>query len=277
MRILILGSSGLLGHKLFNTIFESSGLEVYGTIRNDNLRSFFNAKCQSYLLTESDLLSVSNITILLKKIKPDVVINCISVRNWKSAKLNDLIATLSFFPRQLSILSELFNFKLIHISSDGVFSGARGSYMESDIPDPSDDYGLAKFLGESISSNGLVLRTSIIGPELTYKQSFFEWFLTQDKCIGYTDYIFSALPTSFLSRALLDIILLNKDLRGIYHIGSEPISKFDLMVLIAGRFKKQVNIVADNSVKINRSLNCSKLIKDTNFHSPKWVDLINEL
>lgn len=277
MKILILGSTGLLGHMLFNVFSESSELQVFGTIRNDNLRSCFNENYQKKLLLEGNLLSDDTIFTLLEKIKPDVVINCISARNRKNVNLKEMIGALSFFPKQLSFLANLFNFKLIHISSDGVFSGVKGNYSELDIPDPADDYGLAKFLGEDISNTSLVLRTTFIGPELIYKEGFFEWFLVQNECIGYTQYIFSALTTSFLSTFLLETVLNNMNLRGIYHIGSEPISKFDLMQLIVKKFNKKTKITADDSIKINRSLNCNKLKKRVDFSPPKWSDLINEL
>jgi len=277
VKILILGASGLLGHTLFNVFSGSSELQVFGTISNDNVRSFFNENYQKNLLVEANLLSADAIFTLLEKIKPDVVINCISVRNRKNMNLKEMIGALSFFPKQLSLLANFFNLQLIHISSDGVFSGAKGDYSELDIPDPADEYGLAKFLGEDISNTSLVLRTSFIGPELIYKESFYEWFLDQNECVGYTHYIFSALTTSFLSNFLLEIVLNDITLRGIYHIGSEPISKFDLMQLIVKKFNKKTKITADASIKINRSLNCSKLKKRVDFSPPKWSDLINEL
>jgi len=277
MKILILGATGLLGHSLFIKLSESPDLEVAGTIRYSNSKALFKENLQKNLLIEPDVLVIEKLRILLAKFKPDVVVNCISVRNRNSCNLKELFVNLSYFPNQLSFLADLYNFKLIHISSDAVFSGIKGNYKEDDIPDPIDDYGMAKFLAENISGNSLVLRTSIIGPDLFSKNGFFEWFLSQNQCSGYSGYIFSALPASYLSKIILNIILLDKNLSGLYHVGSEPISKFDLMLLIAEKFKKQIKIFPDDKIQLNRSLNCDKLNKSINFCSPNWSILIQEL
>jgi dTDP-4-dehydrorhamnose reductase len=171
------------------------------------------------------------------------------------------------------------NVRLIHLSTDCVFSGKRGHYVEDDIPDPLDLYGRSKLLGEVGSGNALTIRTSMIGSELGAKYGLLEWFLSQrGKSIkGYTDAIFSGFTTIELCRTLKDIIVNYADARGLYHLSSEPISKFDLLMLIKDKMRLNVDIVPDAIFQCDRSLDSTKFRKKFNYTPPTWKEMIDEL
>jgi len=167
---------------------------------------------------------------------------------------------------------------MIHISTDGVFDGKRGGHTERDEVNISDVYGMSKFLGEVNYPHCLTLRTSIIGHELKGKRGLVEWFLSQKKDVrGYTKAIYSGLPTIELAEIISDYILPNDNLAGIYHVSSEPISKYDLLCLIADRYVKKIEIKPSDKVAIDRSLDSSIFRSLTGYTPPSWPELINKM
>jgi dTDP-4-dehydrorhamnose reductase len=159
-----------------------------------------------------------------------------------------------------------------------VFSGERGRYTEDDLPDANDSYGIAKFLGEVDEPNVITLRTSIIGQELNGKDGLLEWFLSQsDQCRCYTKAIFSGFPTVVLAQLVRDVILPLQDLHGIYHVATQPISKFELLQLIAQRYGKSIYLEADDKVSVDRSLLAERFAKATGYVPPTWPELINSM
>jgi dTDP-4-dehydrorhamnose reductase len=182
----------------------------------------------------------------------------------------------SALPHRLLDLSNQFNSRLIHISTDCVFSGRRGNYQESDIPDADDVYGRSKILGEVFDSNSITLRTSIIGHELLTNYSLLNWFLAQnDSCEGYRNAIFSGLPTVIFSEIIRDLVIPNAQLTGLFHVSASPINKFDLLTLIAKIYRKKILIKPNDEIKIDRSLNSKKFKDATGFNPPPWENLIN--
>ena len=171
------------------------------------------------------------------------------------------------------------NIKFIHLSTDCVFSGGKGNYNESDIPNPTDYYGESKLLGEVNIPNALTLRTSFIGPSLFHKTGLFEWTKQQkNKTInGYKNAIYSGLTTIAFSKILNQIIEDFPQLEGLFHISSEPISKFDLIHLLNKKFQLNININPDSTFTCDRSLDSTAFRKKTNISIPSWEKMIDEL
>ncbi len=149
----------------------------------------------------------------------------------------------------------LANARLVHVSTDCVFSGSQGDYREDDACDADDIYGRTKLLGELHEAPAVTLRTSIIGHELRGRASLLEWFLAQrETARGFTRAIFSGVPTVHLARIVRDQVLPDPSLAGLYHVSAEPIAKFDLLTLIAAKYAKSIEIEPDDTLVIDRSL-----------------------
>jgi dTDP-4-dehydrorhamnose reductase len=261
MRILILGANGMLGHRLFIEL--SKHHEVYGTVRNGTIPSFANRdQIYTYITAPLALPLIE----VVKEIRPDVVINCIAnIRYDPDNKYSKLITieANSIFPIDLANCCEENNTRLIHFSTDGVFSGKRGNYTEDDTPDATDAYGMTKRLGEiSDQKHVLTLRCCPIGREIGAKKSLVEWFLSQTGTVkGYTKALFTPLSTHKIASVLNDFILPNGELHGLYHLTlGDVISKYDFLCGIRGNFNHDIEIVPDGSVSINRTLNSNRLV-----------------
>lgn len=280
MKIIIIGASGLLGSSIYRFLSQNSELNVFGMVRNSEDKKLFPEKLFNNLISDFYSLSKVDLNKIFFKIKPDVVLNCAGITSHRSSNVDiqDIISINSLFPHHCYNVSREVGARLIHFSTDCVYSGKRGNYKETDISDANDIYGKSKSLGELNVHNALTIRTSFIGHELKNYYSLLNWFLSQDKeCIGYSSAIFSGYPAITLARILQDYILTNPSLDGIYNISSNPISKFELLNLIARVYKKDIRIIEDNQHRIDRSLNFDKFIKKTNFKIPEWNELIEEM
>jgi dTDP-4-dehydrorhamnose reductase len=275
VKLLIFGISGLIGSSIFKTLTSDSSFEVYGTCRNNNDKNFF--KSEGKIFSGIDVYDNFTLQNLVINLNPDVIINCVGVTKHSPA-INDYEKTImvnSVWPHQLAKLSSNLGVKLIHISTDCVFSGKTGNYSESDIPDANDFYGRSKILGEVTYDDHLTLRISTIVSELRTSYGLLEWFLSQENsCKGYSRAFFSGLPTVYFAQVLLRFILPRSDLKGLYHISSKPIDKFSLLKLISLEYGKKINIDEDDTLVINRSLNSSKFSNMTGFVCSEWPNLI---
>ncbi len=276
MKVFVLGSNGLIGNSVFNILTEESSLKVFGSIRSLSSSNFVNEK----IFSGVDVEDITKLTELLSLVKPDVVINCIGHTKHKDDG-NDPVRAIklnALFPHQLAKISHESNIRLIHFSTDCVFSGAKGSYVEEDLPDANDFYGKSKALGEILYGNVLTIRTSTIGHEINTNYGLLNWFLNQNgKCKGFKNAIFSGLPTIVLAQVVRDYILNNKKLIGLYHIAANPINKYDLLKLISDVYNKKVIIELDESLVIDRSLNSSKFNRETGFKAADWPNLIQTM
>ena len=277
MKILILGITGMLGSILFNEYSKRRDLFVFGTTRNNLPPSCFNF-LDSKIIRNIHADNINDIENLCKLIKPDLVINCIGLIKQLSLSNKTLqaISINSLLPHQLVQISKIVGSKFLHISTDCVFDGKRGNYSEEDPSDAVDLYGRTKFLGEVADLNGITLRTSIVGHELNSKYGLLEWFLSQSNVInGYTNAIFSGLTTYELSKVIIDYVVPAWDsLNGLYHVASEPISKFELLKLFQATYEKEILIKEQNSFVINRSLNAKKFNSLVNYCPPCWSDMV---
>lgn len=278
VKILVLGASGMLGHVMFRILSDQTSAQVYGTLRSDDARRYFEPSFAAQMVQVDDLENRVNLVRLFESLKPHVVVNCTSLGK---SMMTDPMRTISMFsllPHRLSHLCRLIGARLVQIGSDGVFSGAKGRYREDDLPDATDTYGIAKYLGEVNQPHAITLRTSIIGPELSGRSALLEWFLSQeDECCCYTRSIFSGLPTVELARIIRDVVIPRADLHGVYHLATKSISKFDLLTLIARRYGKRITLIPDDSVVIDRSLLADKFTCATGYVSPEWPELVDSM
>jgi dTDP-4-dehydrorhamnose reductase len=280
MKIVVIGANGMLGSIMFRVMSENTNWQVYGTVRDPSKIPLVNDRIRENIIAGINIEQIDQLAGVLELHRPEVVINCVGIIKQKESA-NDPLVTLpinSIFPHRLARFCKLINARLIHISTDCVFSGLRGSYTESDLVDARDLYGISKAIGEVDYYNTITLRTSIIGHESQSANGLLEWFLSQEtQCKGYRSSIFSGLPTVTLSKLIRDYIIPNREISGLYHVGSDSISKFDLLKTISEVYKKKINIVPDDKLVINRSLNSKRFQQATGFSCPKWIDLINEM
>jgi len=280
MKILVFGASGMLGSAVINVLSEKDELDVYGTVRSENVKKYFSPVISKKLLVGYDVQNHDHLVEVFDKVFPDIVINCISL-NKKLLTQSDpllMIPIYSLLPHQMSKLCIKIGARLIHISTDGVFSGLKGGYKESDLSDASDLYGATKYLGEVHDSHTITLRTSIIGHELNSHNGLLSWFLNQKNyCKCFSNAIFSGLPTVVLAQIIRDIILPNPNLYGVYHVSAAPISKCNLLRLIAKIYDKQIAIEPDGQVEIDRSLDSERFRLATGYNAPNWSQLINTM
>lgn len=280
MRILIFGSTGMLGSTIFNILSKEKNLEVYGTARNPKILSNLKNIDQSKILNNVDVENLNNLLDVFAELKPDIVINCIGlIKQLGSSKdPTKALPINSILPHQLAKICKIAGARLVHYSTDCVFSGAVGNYTEEDVSDCIDLYGKSKEIGEVKYDNTITLRTSVIGHELSSSKSLVDWFLSQETEIkGFTKAIFSGLTTIEHAKVLKDIIIPNTKLHGLYHLAVNPIDKFTLLTLIGEIYKKDIKIIPSDDLVINRSLNSTKFINETGYSPPEWDTLIRDL
>lgn len=280
-KTLVLGASGMLGNTVFRTCLASADLKTTATIRSSAALGFFSKVEREHLLSDVDVLNSDNLMSLLNTVRPDVVINCVGLIKQLSSAKDPLVALPinSLFPHKLARLCALGGIRLIHISTDCVFSGSKGKYTEDSISDAEDIYGKSKYLGELHDyTNAVTLRTSIIGRELSTANSLVDWFLAQSGAVkGYTRAIFSGLPTCELATVIRDFVIPKPSLAGLYHVSAEAISKYDLLKLIGAEYKKDIEILPDDRVMIDRSLKSKKFAEAVGYVAPEWPELIRRM
>lgn len=278
MRVLVLGASGMLGNTMVRVLSEREDWEVFGTVRSGGVKRFFAPKIVERLVVGCDVENHDALIKLFAQVRPGVVINCISLGK-QLLNAGDplrLIPIYALLPHRLAELCSLTGARLVHISTDGVFSGAKGGYTEDDPADAKDLYGISKYLGELPYPHTITLRTSMIGHELQTANGLLGWFLSQqDRCTCFGRAIFSGLPTVALAQIVLDVVIPRPDVYGLYHVAARPISKYDLLRLVAEVYGKKIDIVRDDSVVIDRSLNAERFAAATGYVAPKWPDLIS--
>jgi dTDP-4-dehydrorhamnose reductase len=272
--VLVLGVNGLIGSSVFRILSESKSLKVYGTVRRKST-SFEN----SNIFDSVDAFNIQLIYDLLIKKNIHFVVNCIGLTKHKELtnSIFDSVYLNAVFPHKLAFYAQKSNAKLIHISSDCVFSGKDGNYSEDSKCDALDIYGVTKYLGELSESQGLTIRTSTIGHELGTSFGLLDWFISQKRCSGYSNAFFSGTTTLELAKNIKRIILEYSNLSGVYNIGGNKISKFDLLTKINAIYKLGIDIKYDDSFIIDRSYSSVKYFKATGYIQTNWDDLISDM
>ncbi len=277
MKILVLGASGMLGNAVVRVMSEKTDWRVYGTVRSEGAKRWFQKQIAERLLAGVDVENQDNLIRLFAEARPDVVINCIGLVK-QLAEADDPLQAVpinTLLPHRLARLCDLAGARLIHMSTDCVFSGEKGGYRESDVSDAKDLYGRSKYLGEVSYPHTVTLRTSIIGHELQSAHGLVGWFLSQQgKCKGYTRAIFSGVPTVVLARIIRDVVIPRTDLHGVYHVAAQPISKYDLLNLVAKVYGKQIEIIPDDKLVLDRSLDAARFREATGYVAPEWEEMI---
>lgn len=266
MKILILGSDGMLGH-VVKIYFEENGYDVVCTTRRDEKSELY------FNITNS----VSEIERIIKRVKPDVVINCIGILN-KVADEHKALAILinSYLPHYLDEISVENNFKLIHVSTDCVFDGKTGNYDEMSIPNETSIYGRTKALGEVINDRSVTLRTSIVGPDINENGvGLFKWFMDQEGEVGgYDKVLWTGITTIWFARCME--MAIENNLTGLHHcVNNDVISKYDLLVLFKKYFNKDIVINRNPDVESKKTL--VRTDKSFDFGIPSYEDMIKDM
>jgi len=277
---LVLGATGMLGSTIFRSFCADDSIPTYGTIRDPRGMDHFTREQFKQLIPGVHLDGESGLVKAFSIARPDIVINCIGIiKQLPSA--NDHLESLainSVLPHRIANYCAMVGARLIHFSTDCVFSGSNGQYIEGDHADANDLYGRTKYLGEVDYENAITLRTSIIGHELSSAHSLIDWFLVQSgKIKGYRKAIFSGLPTIEIARVIREFVIPNPELRGLYHLSVDPINKHDLLGLVAKAYCKQIDIAPDDQVVIDRSLNSDRFRTVTGFAPKPWPELVEDM
>jgi dTDP-4-dehydrorhamnose reductase len=277
VRVLVLGASGMLGNAVFRFLSSSPGHAVTGSIRSSNAMALLPRELHGRIVSGVEMYDLEGLMRLFDRTLPDVVVNCVGLVKQLPGAEDALTAIPlnALLPHRLLALCKVARARLIHVSTDCVFDGARGKYRESDFADATDLYGRSKYLGELHDPLSVTLRTSIIGPELGTAHGLLGWFLAQRGQVkGFTRAIFSGLPTVELARVIRDFVIPAADLSGLYHVSSAPISKYELLRGIAREYGHAIEIVPDAELVIDRSLDSSRFRERTGYVAPVWQEML---
>lgn len=281
MKVLVLGVTGMLGNAVFRVFSADATYQTWGTLRSASVLHRFPQEGHASLLCGVDVLDQDTLASVMARVRPDVVINCVGLIK-QLADAKDPLTALpinAMLPHRLARLCELGGARLIHISTDCVFSGCKGMYLESDLSDAEDLYGKSKYIGELHDmAHAITLRTSIIGHELGSNHALVDWFLSQQGSVrGFTKAIFSGLPTVELARVMKDFVIAHPQLNGLYHVAAQPIDKFRLLSLVAAQYGKAIEIRPDDALVIDRSLDGSRFREATGYVAPDWPELVRRM
>jgi len=278
MRVLILGVTGMLGSALHRVFAPDPRFETWGTLRYSTARGFFADRDQPRLVHGVDVGDQDALVSVLSRVRPDVVINAVgAVKQLEVANDPRIVLPVNaILPHRLAGLCGLAGARLILISTDCVFSGRKGNYTESDPSDAEDLYGKSKYIGEVHDRPHVItLRTSGIGHELNSRNGLLEWFLAEAGPVrGYSKAIYTGLPWVELARVIQEHVFLRSDLSGLYHVSSDPISKLELLRIVAKVYGKQIEIKPDDTVRIDRSLDSARFRTATGYVPAAWPALV---
>jgi dTDP-4-dehydrorhamnose reductase len=280
VRILIFGGDGMLGHRLLQSWRDRH--DVWVTLRQSvaaygRYAGLFAGRA----LFDLDVRRLQGVVDAVEAVKPDAVVNAVGIVKQRPSA-NEAIPSLeinALFPHRLAEVCAAAKARMIHLSTDCVFSGSKGGYVETDVPDAADLYGRSKLLGEVIEPHCLTLRTSIIGLELRRHGSLVEWFLAQRGRIkGFRRAIYSGLTTEEMARAIEHFLVQQPELGGLWHLSSGPIDKYDLLTRLSKRLgRSDLEVVPDDEVVCDRSLDSRALQRKTTYRVPSWDSMLDEL
>lgn len=266
-KILLLGATGMAGHVAYHYLKETNKYEIIDVVFRNKLTA------DSIVLDVTDKHATEE---LIKTVKPNIIVNCIGILIKGSRQHPDnAIYINAYFPHLLERLSSEINAKLIHISTDCVFSGKKGNYTEYDFKDADDVYGRSKALGEVVNDKDLTIRTSIIGPEIkTDGEGLFHWFMSQEYEVkGYSSAIWGGVTTLELAKAIEKSI--DNNLIGLIHLSNgEKIDKYTLLDLLKRIWDRRIVLTKDESFVIDKSISMSDKF---NFDIPSYSEMLIEL
>ena len=280
MRVLIFGGDGMLGHRLLRHFGTRHDTRV--TLRRplaDYAR--FGLFDRGNAFDETDARDAARVSAVVADFRPEAVINAAGIvkQRPEAHEVEAAQAVNARFPHRLAELCRAHGARLVHLSTDCVFSGEKGNYSESDRPDPVDLYGHTKLEGEIDAPGAITLRTSMIGTELDRKAGLVEWFLANKggTVAGYRKAIFSGFITAELARLIEGLLTRHPDARGVYHASSAPISKLDLLDGLNRRLRLGVRLVPQDTPACDRSLDSSRFRAAFSYAPPSWDAMLDEL
>lgn len=280
MKVMVLGATGMLGHKLVQHF--SSKCDTVGTVRQllkDKTAQycFNNAKIVEGITSDD----IAGIQRLLDKEKPTALVNAIGIIKHLKESYDPVpsLTVNAVFPHQLANLCRERGIRLIHFSTDCVFDGKKGNYNEKDKPDCDDLYGQSKLMGEVSGKGCFTIRTSIIGRELHRGLSLIEWFLSQrgKEVKGYQGALYTGFTTNTMAEIVTNLLTDYANLEGVWHVSSDPISKYDLLEIVNRVYDLGVRLLPETQFKCDRRLDSQKFRLATNFKPPSWEDMIKKM
>jgi len=280
MKVLVLGGAGMLGHRLYATL--RAQYETVVTFRRPasdyDALGFFERRD---ILDRIDALSDDDLKRSLDTARPDAVVNCVGVIK-QLREAEDPITAISvnaLLPHRLAGLCAAAGVRMVHVSTDCVFSGRKGRYTEADTPDPVDRYGRSKLLGEVDAPGTVTLRTSMIGREIRTRSGLVEWFIANraGRVKGFERAIYTGFTTAALSRVIAEVLERHADLTGVWHVSSEPIDKCSLLRMVNDAMGLGVRVDPDREYSCDRSLDSSRYRTRTGFTPPSWGAMIDEM
>jgi|SoiMethySBSTD1v2_1073268.scaffolds.fasta_scaffold134381_2 dTDP-4-dehydrorhamnose reductase len=280
MRALVLGATGMLGHRVWRHL--SGHMDAYAVVRRpySDLASL-GWYDEAHVIDAVDVASDTDLDRAFAVARPDVVINAVGIvkQRHDASDAVQSITINALLPHRLAALCGSSGARLIHLSTDCVFTGNRGGYSETDVPDARDRYGRSKLLGEVDSEGCLTIRTSMVGREIGSSRGLIEWFLSRrgETVKGFTRARFSGLTTAELSRVIRRVAQDHPDLRGIWHVAGEPVSKYDLLTMVNRALRLGTTIAADDAFVCDRTLDASRFMNATGYRPPPWAAMIAEL
>ena len=280
MRLLILGGSGMLGHQLWRSLHAQ--YDTWVTLRR-SVADFaaHNLFDQAKVIQVDDITDDESLGHALDQAKPDAVINCVGLIKQRDEASDEALAMRvnAEFPHRLAKRCSETGARLIHFSTDCVFAGTKGGYTENDPPDATDLYGQSKHRGEVADAYCVTLRTSVIGHELATNLALLDWFLSKrgQAISGFTKAIYSGFTTLEMARIVDRILTQHPALSGVWHVASNPISKFALLQLCREKFAWEGVIEPNDEFVCDRSLNADRFNQATGYTPPSWEAMISEL
>ena len=279
-KILILGASGMLGHTLFYELLKKD-FNVHGTVRNiSSISDYFSKELLERVVDNIDANIINSVKQIIDEYYPDIVINCIGIIKQLPISKEPLpvIAINSLFPHQVASICCEKGCRMLHISTDCVFDGKKGSYTEDDRLSAEDLYGISKYMGEVKYEHALTIRTSIIGHELSSNLSLIDWFLSQNTSInGYMNAIYTGFPTVEIANIIADYVIPDQSLSGLYQVSSNPISKYELLKIVSKVYAKKIEIKQNDNFYDNKSLVSERFKLRTGYKPPDWNILIEKM
>lgn len=280
MRVLVIGATGMLGHKLLTRW--NRRFDVAGTVRST--RGSIGEKealAGIRLYPDVDVEDFTTVERTVAEFGPEVIVNAAGVIKQLPSSKN-VVKTLSvnsIFPHKLAELAGRAGAYLICVSTDCVFLGNKGNYCEDDPADALDLYGRSKQLGEITGGNCLTIRTSIIGRELGSSHSLVDWFLSNrgGTVRGFANAVYSGFPTIVFADIIADLIERSPRLTGLRHVSADPINKFRLLELVNDAFNANITIERDEEFRIDRSLDSGLFRRETGFRPLSWERMIAEM
>ncbi len=282
-KILVLGGGGLLGHKLFQVLGQRFP-DTWCTLRTRRDEAPWHDVSlyrSSRVIDAVDATDFDSLESLLRDVRPAVIVNAIGAIKQRSEAQDPVtsITVNALLPHRLAAVARDWNGRLIHFSTDCVFSGVKGHYSEADYPDATDLYGKTKHLGEVSTENSVTLRTSFIGRELQHHLSLLDWFLAQQHQTvrGYRRVWWSGVTSNHLAEVVADLIRRHPGISGLYHLSSGRISKYDLLLKLRDGLRLDIEVEPDDTVQCDRSLDGIRFTRATGYQCPSWDTLINQL